>query len=67
MDIETPNITVPMYTGDFEVTHYYDENGNEIRLNPGQTWICLIRENAANKVMITDDFTISSDYTDNLG
>lgn len=27
--------------GEFGVTHYYDENGEEIVLNPGKTWICI--------------------------
>ena len=29
--------------GEFGVTHYYDAEGNEIKLNPGKTWICIIR------------------------
>ncbi len=29
--------------GEFGVTHYYDPEGNEIRLNCGKTWICIIR------------------------
>lgn len=28
--------------GEFGVTHYYDEDHNEIVLNQGQTWICII-------------------------
>lgn len=63
-DIVTPNVTVPMYTGDFCTTTYYDLDGNEIVFNPGQTWVCLIRNSAADKVLITDDFNVSSDATD---
>ena len=64
VNIDTPNVSVPVYTGDFEVTSYYDMNGNEILLNPGQTWICLIRNSAASKVLITDDYSVPSDMTD---
>lgn len=28
--------------GEFGVTHYYDEDHNEVVLNQGQTWICII-------------------------
>ena len=28
--------------GDTEVTHYYDANGEELKINRGQTWVCLI-------------------------
>ncbi len=26
------------------VTHYYDANGEEIALNPGRTWVCIIQQ-----------------------
>lgn len=28
--------------GEFGPTHYYDENGNEIVLNQGKTWVCIM-------------------------
>lgn len=28
---------------DTDITHYYDSEGNEIQLNVGQTWVCLIQ------------------------
>lgn len=28
--------------GEFGVTHYYDSNNNEITLNQGKTWVCII-------------------------
>lgn len=31
------------------VTKYYDENGQEILLNPGKTWICIIQYDQADK------------------
>ena len=36
----------------FAVTHYYDESGEEIRLNPGVTWVLLIDRNKEGKVEI---------------
>ena len=64
VDIETPNVTVPVYTGDFTETLYYDMDGNQIKLNRGNTWICLIRNSAAGKVVITDDYSTPSDISD---
>ena len=64
VDINTPNVTVPLYTGDFSETLYYDMNGNPLKLNKGNTWICLIRDSAVNKVTISSDYTIPSDYPD---
>ena len=28
---------------DTDITHYYDSEGNEIKLNVGKTWVCLIQ------------------------
>lgn len=38
--------------GEFGVTHYYDLDGNEITLNKGKTWICIIGTDKYNKVKI---------------
>ena len=38
--------------GEFDVTRYYDMDGNEIVLNPGKTWICIIRADAFDKTEI---------------
>ena len=62
--IDSEYLSVPLYTGDFSETMYYDTDGNQIKLNQGQTWICLIRNSAADQVLITDDYTVSSDATD---
>ena len=35
--------------GEFGVTHYYDTEGNEIVLNQGKTWICIIQTSAFSK------------------
>ncbi|MEG0812647.1 MAG: DUF3048 domain-containing protein [Clostridium sp.] len=29
-------------SGEYGVTKYYDKNGQEILLNPGKTWVCII-------------------------
>ncbi len=34
--------------GQYGVTHYYDTQGNEITLNQGKTWVCLIQKSYAN-------------------
>lgn len=34
------------------ITHYYDMDGNEIRLNNGKTWICVIQTERLDKVEI---------------
>jgi len=38
--------------GEFGVTHYYDLDGNEITLNKGKTWICIIGTDRYNKAEI---------------
>ena len=61
VDINTPNVTVPLYTGDFSETLYFDMDGNPIKLNQGKTWICLVRDGAAGNVVVTDDYSVPSD------
>ncbi len=38
--------------GEFGVTHYYDLDGNEIKLNKGKTWICIIGADRYGKAEI---------------
>lgn len=38
--------------GEFGVTHYYDTEGNEIVLNQGKTWVCIIQTSAFSKTEI---------------
>ena len=40
--------------GEWGVTHYYDSEGNEIKLNQGRTWVCIVRTERANRVEITE-------------
>ena len=51
---------------DFNVTKYYDYNGNEIRLNQGKTFVEIVRNQDVNKVVITDNPNIDSYIIDSL-
>lgn len=31
-------------------THYYDAGGNEIAMNPGKTWVCVVQDSYADKI-----------------
>ena len=31
---------------------YYDENGDEIVLNQGKTWVCIIQDSYADAIVI---------------
>ncbi|MGL5434137.1 MAG: DUF3048 domain-containing protein [Lachnospiraceae bacterium] len=35
--------------GEFGTTHYYDSEGNEITLNQGKTWVCVMTGDAIGK------------------
>lgn len=35
--------------GEYGVTRYYDKNGEEILLNPGRTWVCIIPTSRIDK------------------
>lgn len=37
----------------FGVTHYYDADGNEITLNQGKTWVCIIQDSYSDRVSIS--------------
>ena len=39
-------------TVDWDKTRYYDKNGNEISINEGKTWICIVREDAKENTVI---------------
>ena len=36
----------------YQPTKYYDADGNEIVVNPGKTWVCVIWNDYANDVVI---------------
>lgn len=37
---------------DWDKTRYYDKNGNEITLNEGKTWVCIVREDKKEDTVI---------------
>lgn len=37
-----------------EPTRYYDENGNEITLNQGKTWVCITQDTYADRIAFYD-------------
>ncbi len=37
---------------DWDKTRYFDKDGNEIVLNEGKTWVCIVREDAKEKTVI---------------
>lgn len=43
--------------GELGVTHYYDKNGQEILLNPGKTWVCIIQTERMDKAEYYGDTT----------
>ena len=54
-----------VYYSDFNVTRYYDMDGNEIKLNQGKTWVFILRDSIeAESMIISDDPGISSDAID---
>ncbi len=38
----------------FGVTHYYDSDGNEITLNQGKTWVCIILDTEEDSITISE-------------
>ncbi len=38
--------------GNFSPTRYYDASGNEITLNQGKTWVCIVLDTESDKVQI---------------
>ena len=46
-------------------TFYYDTNGNQITMDTGKTWVCIIQDTYADRVEIlgSDDSSASSTDT----
>jgi len=38
--------------GEFGVTHYYGADGQEIVLNPGKTWVCIVPTSDAGRIVL---------------
>lgn len=43
----------PYANENFGVTHYYDANGEEITLNQGKTWVCIILDSDSDAVSVS--------------
>ncbi len=43
----------PTYEGNFGVTHYYDADGQEITLNQGKTWVCIVLDSDRDSVTLS--------------
>ena len=65
--VTTPNCAWDVRECDFNVTRYYDGNGNEIRLNQGKTFVEIVRNQDDPRVVISDDPSIDSSIIDSLG
>ena len=52
---------------DFSVTRYYDENGNQITLNQGKTFVEIVRNQDDPLVVLSDDPNIDTSIIDSLG
>jgi hypothetical protein len=51
---------------DFNVTRYYDASGKEITLNQGKTFVEIVRDEDASKVLISDDPEVSTNVIDGM-
>ncbi len=45
----------PFAEGNFSPTRYYDADGNEITLNQGKTWVCIVLDTESGNVRISPD------------
>ena len=48
------------------MTRYYDQNGNEIRLNQGKTFVEIVRNQDDSKIVISDDPSVDTYIIDSL-
>lgn len=39
---------------EYDITHYYDENGQELILNPGKTWVEIVQDNYADQNIVSE-------------
>lgn len=49
------NTADPYANENFGITHYYDADGNEITLNQGKTWVCIILDTYSDAVELYAD------------
>ncbi|MCD7764986.1 MAG: DUF3048 domain-containing protein [Lachnospiraceae bacterium] len=51
---DDPDLENELGDGNFGVTHYYDTDGEEITLNQGKTWVCIVLNSSMDDVTIGD-------------
>lgn len=66
-NITSRDISVDVRECDFNTTHYYDADGNEITLNQGKTFVEVVRTQDDPLVVISDDPNIDTSIIDSLG
>ncbi|MCC8105370.1 MAG: DUF3048 domain-containing protein [Clostridiales bacterium] len=49
---DDPDLENELGDGNFGVTHYYNTDGEEITLNQGKTWVCIVLDSSMDDVMI---------------
>ena len=49
------NTEDPFANENFGVTHYYDADGNEITLNQGKTWVCIVLDSCSGNAAVYSD------------
>ena len=49
------NTEDPFANENFGVTHYYDADGNEITLNQGKTWVCIVLDSYSGNAAVYPD------------
>ena len=65
--VSSANVAVDVRECDFNVTRYYDENGNQITLNQGKTFVEIVRNQDDPLVVLSDDPNIDTSIIDSLG
>ena len=65
--VSSANVAFDVRECDFNVTRYYDENGNQITLNQGKTFVEIVRNQDDPLVVLSDDPNIDTSIIDSLG
>ena len=66
LTVTSANVSFDVRSCDFNVTRYYDMNGNEIKLNQGKTFVEIVRNQDDSKVVISDNLGIDTYIIDGL-
>ncbi len=65
-NIVSVNLDLNIRGCDFHKTRYFDMDGKEIILNPGKTFVEIVRNQDVSKIVISDDSSIDSHIIDSL-